>query len=480
MKIDQRKLERQLIGVDRWFNSSKHGSSKDKRGVLHYPTGVGKTYVAILIIKKLFEIDSKHNIVIIVPANIQNQWKSFLDEHLLKRELEYITIYTPHAIINSEIKIQTNTLIVDEIHECYSEELIKVVDRTYIRYDNNLGLTGTYKDSKNRHKFLQVLFPIIDVISEQEAIREGYISPYLEFNLGVTLTAREKEVYQEYSDTIAECMSKFPQGTQLDLASKILSGGKHANGKVYDGKQFAYGYAFSKGWRRDMDLTVDTNNRINDLWNPHKIFGYAVNLLNSIRKRKDLLYNAENKVKVCLDICERFKDLKTIIFSQSTAFADKVDLLLNEREQGISVVYHSNLETILLPSPKTNKLIKFGGTRLKRRAIDRIKSGESRIICTASSLDKGLDIADMGLGLTASGTSNFTQYKQRGGRAKRRDMFNANKVALLINLYVKDSQEERWLDKRQSEATNDIYIVDSIDEITFTPTETVDISINDI
>lgn len=480
MIIDQKKLNRQLIGVDKWFNSSKWGASKDRRGVLHYVTGVGKTYVAVLIIKRLLEEDAKHSIVIIVPANVLSQWENFLGQQMTKKQMSTISLYTPHAIINTQIRIQTNTLIVDEIHECYSDELIKVVDKTYIKYDNNLGLTGTYEDSRNRHRLLMDLFPIVDVISEQEAIREGYISPYVEFNLGVTLTPKEKEWYDAYSDKIADCISKFPKGTGLDLASKCLTGGEHKDGRVYTGQQFVYGYAVSKGWRRDMDLTIEANRKIHELWSPNKIFGYAVSLMNNIRFRKDLLYNAENKVKLCLEICEKFNKTKTIIFSQSTAFADKVDLLLNEKEKGSSVVYHSKLETIYLPSEKTGKLIKFGSTRLKRRAIDRIKSGESRIICTASSLDKGLDIADMGLGLTASGTSNFTQYKQRGGRTKRRDMFNTDKVALLINLYVIDSQEEKWLDRRQSKATNNIYIINRIDEISFNPIEEDDININDI
>src|SRR5690606_12351632 len=99
-------------------------------------------------------------------------------------------------------------------------------------------------------------------------------------------------------------------------------------------------------------------------------------------------------------------------------------------------------------------LIKHGAIRLKRMAIDKIKNGEATRLCTASSLDKGLDIPDLDIGVTASGTSSFTQYKQRGGRTKRKNLFNEDKVALLINLYVKDSKEEDWLKKRQSKSNN--------------------------
>src|SRR5690606_32438599 len=111
------------------------------------------------------------------------------------------------------------------------------------------------------------------------------------------------------------------------------------DGRTYTAAQYVYGYAASKGWRNNLDTSDPTNKLIDNLWNPHKIFGYAQKLLNSIRNRKNLLYNSENKVTACLEIAQKFKGIKTIIFSESTAFADKVDFLLNEIDPNFSVVY---------------------------------------------------------------------------------------------------------------------------------------------
>lgn len=484
VKIDKKKLERQEIGVDKWFNSSRFGATKDCQGTYHYYTGVGKTYTAILVIKRLFRINPKHNIVIIVPANVLNQWKSIIEKTFTKKQQVVINLFTPHYIVNNKVKIQTGTLIVDELHECYSDEFIKVVDGTYIRYDNNLGLTATYEDSKGRHKLIEDKFPIIDAILETEAIKEGYVSPYIEFNIGVDLTEKEKEQYNRLSDVISKNINKFPKGYGLKLATKCLSGDKgrstHKDGKQYTGIQYVYGYASSKGWRKDLDLSNPRDAQINDLWNPSKIFGYAQSLLNAIRHRKNILYNAEEKAQMSLNICFKFYELKTIVFSQSTAFADKLHLMLNEQEANSCVVYHSSLETTMLPSPKTGKLIKFGKTRLKRMAIEKIRNGDARIITTASSLDKGFDVTDLGLGITASGTSNFTQYKQRGGRVKRKDLFNPNKRALLVNLYVKNTRDEDWLKSRQSKSYHTIYWTDDINDISFNPIIKDDITIHDI
>jgi len=471
MQIDKKKLERQQIGVDKWFEVQK--------GTLHYFTGVGKTFTAVLIMKRLFRLNLNHSIVILVPSEIlQKQWNEVLNLNFNKKELYTVEVFTPNYIITNDIRIKTNTLIVDELHEFYSKEFVKTVNKEYIQYDTNLALTATYEDSKGRHADIEELYPIIDEITEEEAIREGYITPYVEFNLSVKLNDVEKSQYESYTKVISNNISKFGKNG-LPLAVKCLSGGKHTNGRIYEGKSFVYGWAAKNGWHKNLNLSNPRDEQINDLWNPSKVFGYAINLMNAIRKRKDLLYHCDSKATTCANIVFKFPNLKTIIFSQSTAFADKLNLTLNNRDPNSSVVYHSQLKTVLAPSPTTGKLIKFGKTRLKKQAMAAIRNNVARILCTASSLDKGLDIPDLTLGITASGTSNFTQYKQRGGRLKR-ILFGEDKVALLINLYAENSKEEDWLVARQSKSTHKVHWIDSVEDISFSPKDKKVFKITDI
>ena len=483
MQIDKKKLERQQKGSDAWFNTNTSNNDNvvmGASGTLNYATGVGKTYTAILIIKKLFRINPLHNIVIIVPSeSLQKQWNVVLKDNFTKKDLIKIEVFTAHWVNLNKVKMKTNTLIADELHEYLSEEFIKVINGTYIRFDNNLGLTATYEDSKGRHKLIKDLYPIIDKITEESAIKEGYISPYIEFNYEVLLTAKEQEEYEYYSKIISENINKFGKGG-LDLATKCLSGGTHSDGKKYDNNHFVFGWASHKGWHTKLDMSNPRDEEINAIWNPHIVFGYAQKLLNAIRMRKNLLYACGSKLTATVEITQKFKELKTIVFSQTTNFADKLHLRLNDINPNSAVVYHSQLNTIMLPSPSTGKLIKFGKTRLKKMALDAITTGKSRIICTASSLDKGFDVPDINLGITASGTSNFTQYIQRGGRVKRKDMFQTNKVVLLVNLYIKNTKDEIWLNKRQSKAKHKIYWVNSLEDITLTPVDTKIFTIDEI
>jgi superfamily II DNA or RNA helicase len=454
MEIDYIRLDRQQLGCNRFFDA-------DCKGALVYATGVGKTYTAILIIKKMFSLFPNTNITLLVPSDITyQQWTKEIETSFNKKQQGLIYLFTPHQIINRDIKIKTDFLIVDELHEFYTEEYIKCINGTLIQFGKNLGLTANYEDSKNRQKSIETIFPVIDKIDEAEAIAKGFISACKEFNLSIALTEKEKEDYQSYSNAISKNLSKF--GGNLELALKCLSGGNH-NGVPMTASQFVFGWAKHKGWNNKMDMTLTTNVEIDAVWNPGLIFGYAKHLMSAIKKRKDLVYNAENKFQIIKNIFFNYPDYKSIIFSQSTDFADRLNKVLNEYNPDSSVVYHSKLKTELRPG-KTGKLLKFGKARLKKEALTKIKTGEALRLCTASSLDKGFDEPSIVLGITASGHSGFVQYNQRNGRVKRK-IKNDDGTILLINLYCENTKEKDWLTKRQSKVKHPINWVDDYNDI---------------
>lgn len=471
MKINEKKLERQELAVYRWNNSSKFGSTKDRVGTFHGTMGFGKTYMAVLAIKYLIKIRDRNHFIIVAPSDaVRLQWKDYITNNFSKKDQSIIEVFTINWILKQGVFIRTLTLILDEIHEYISDERIKVLNGTLVGKEEVLGLTGTGSDNPIVMKVLRELCPIIDEVTEREAIESGYISNFIEYNVSVTLTDEEQIKYNALTKVISENLSKFGRGG-LNLANKCLSGGVHKNGRKYTGIQWAFGWAQHNGWRQNLNKSLDSDAKIDNLWNPHKIIGYARLLINAIRHRKELLYSCSNKVKLTLELTEKFNDIKTIIFSQSTSFSDKVGLLINEQHPNSAVVYHSSLQSVMMPSEKTGKLIKYGKTRLRQRALDRIRKGLSRIIVTVASLDRGFDVEDIRLGITASGTKNPTQYKQRGGRVKRKEtsIFSEDTMVLIINIFVKNTQDELWLKTRQSKSEHIIHTVDSIEDITFKP-----------
>lgn len=463
-----------MLGLQRWKTHSRF-DGKIGWGTLWWETGVGKTYAACILMNKMLSVNNANIFVIVVPgSDLERQWKGEIKSNIAPEYHDNIKIYTAHKLvnlINAGNILESSLLIVDELHEFYTEERLKIFLSGQIVTKYCLCLTADYEDSKGRHKAIEHIVPVVDRITPEEANKEGFTSKFIEYNLAVDFTDIEAEKYRYFSDVISKNLSKFGKGG-LELAQKILNGTKDGRTSA----QWAFAYASHNGWRKDMNLSNPIEAQINEVWAPNKIIGYARTAMDAIRQRKDLVYCSINKIRIARDLAVKFEDLKTIFFSQSTAFADVLARTINKHYENDDqlnhipcVVYHSKIETIVTTDPATGKQKKKGKTVLKREAIEAIKSGKARRISTASSLDKGFDVKDIRLGVTTSGTQNPTQEHQRGGRTKRVESYEEDITVLIINLYTRNSVDEGWLKKRQAKKANVVYWVDSIDDINYTP-----------
>ncbi len=470
MQIDEKKLARQELGVDRWFDNNC-------KGIFGWHTGVGKTFGTSLAIKRIEKLFKDTYFIIVPSSELEKQWKHKITEFFPKHLQERILIKTLHTVLLENIQYEVGTLIIDEIHEFVTEDRLRLIDGSIIKCKRFLGLTAS-DDDKHFWKILKH-YKVVDKISSEEAHQEGYVADFIEYNLGLLLTDTEKETYVSLTNTISKNMPKFENN--LDYAQKVLQGGKAANGVYYSGAGWAMGLAVKKGWKTDLNLQLESHRLINDLWNPSNFIGYARSLINAVRGRKNLLCTATSKYNTTVKLLKKFDKVKTILFSESTDFADKIGIMLNNNDCP-TVVYHSNLKTILKPSPKTGKFIKLGKTRLKRDALEQIRSGKARVLSTAKSLDRGLDITDLRFSITTSGSQNPTQYKQRTGRPTRKEENSifSDVPVLLINLYIVETQDEIWLQKRQSKSKHQPIIVNSIDDISYIPPSNIEFTLEDL
>lgn len=458
MEIDKIREERQIEGVRIWVKTGCNGT-------LFYATGVGKTYVGILAIKRI-ELHRKPLYLIAVPSfEIKKQWEDKLNAVFNKATMSRILVETVHTILTRETIYKDVVLIVDEAHDFATEERIKVLDGTLVKPLAVLCLTAS-ADDKNYWKIIKYA-PIVDTITEEEAREKGFIEEFVEYNLSLSLTAEEQEQYDKHSEIIKEYLPKF--NNDLSLTNRCLAGGKDPKGtQYYSASSWCYAVAVKKGWSPDLNLAKEEHMLINDNWHPEKVVGYANRLMRAVRNRKDLLHSAKSKLLATTLLLDKFNEVKTIVFSEATSFADEVFEEVKNYHK--AVIYHSNLKTIIEASPKTGKPIKIGALRRKRRAIEDIRNGTARVIITSKALDKGFDVVDLRMGITASGSQNPTQYKQRGGRLKRKEqnIFDDTTV-LLVNLYIKGTQDEKWLSARQKNSTHKIIAISSLEEIDFKP-----------
>lgn len=469
MVIDPIKLARQELGVDRWFNNNCEG-------IFDWHTGVGKTFGSELCIKRVEKIE-KGTYVIVVPSDaLLKQWQVKLNQSLPKHLLERILIKTSHILLSEGITYECGTLIIDEIHEFSTEERLKILDRkSIVKSKRILGLTAS-TDDKNFRNIIKYL-SIIDVITKEEAEEKGFVASFVEYNLGLNLSEKELENYQNCTNVVSELMPKFQK--DISLAQKIITGGKDKFDKFWSGAGYAYSLARKNGWKIDLNLNLPEDAKINTEYNPTTLVIQARQLTTAVRVRRDILYNCISKYNATLEIAKKFNKVKTIIFSESIDFADKIGIILNDNNQPTSV-YHSGLKTIMITSPKSGKFIKMGKERLKKLAIQNISNGTSRILATTKALDRGLDVEDLRLSITTSGTQNPTQYKQRNGRGGRKEKgIFGDMPVLLINLYIIETQDEKWLRARQINNTVLPIEVTSVEDINYFPPSNKEYIIDD-
>lgn len=478
-QIDEKRLIRQQQGIELWGKSGK--------GTLKYIMGFGKTFVGIQIIQKVLAKSNNAIINVIVPSDyIRSNWLKYLEEYEL---IDKVTIYTSNEVVSNKYNHFVDLLIVDELHKFTSEERLKIIKGGYIKYRWNLGLTGC-----SIIKEIEEYFPIIDSISEEEALRNKWISNFVEYNLALVLPDIDKLKYEQYSIPISEILSMF-KGT-ADLFNKntksVFKDDYAVLTACFAGKKIPNNYisptlirntlAEKKGWSPTLELTNDYNVMLEDNWNPNVIEQRARMFNDLIKKRNDILINHPLKLKVVLDIYKKFKDVTTICFNESADFADIIVDNLNADGSHTGICYHSNIETKFMSDEKgeiiktkNGTAKKFGKIALRKMAIEGIKANFYKWLVTVKALDEGLDIPNIEMVITTAGTTNPLQYAQRSARGKRVDIYNPNKVTKIINIYFDNfynldnklviSRDLTKLKLRQRGESNNIIWVDDITNI---------------
>jgi len=78
----------------------------------------------------------------------------------------------------------------------------------------------------------------------------------------------------------------------------------------------------------------------------------------------------------------------------------------------------------------------------RKLILSAFKNDIIKVLCSTKALNQGLDIPDANMGIICGITSKSLPMIQRIGRLVR---FQEDKTGEIIILYVKDSQEEKWL-----------------------------------
>ena len=257
-------------------------------------------------------------------------------------------------------------------------------------YEKLLCVTATLPEEPEYKVKLHMIAPTVYHITLDQCVELGIVAPYKIYCRPVSLTASELSDYKSVNNSFVYYKYKLGQFDAFNEAKRIMG---------------------------DSSATGEEK-------------GYAAQFYKSIRERKKIVDFAENKITEFKKLALNNLDKKVLVFSGANDFTDKLAASVDP----LAVVYHSK---------KTKKQ--------RQSALDAFKDGSCNILCSTKALNQGFDVPNANMGIICGLTSKSLSMIQRVGRLIR---FQEGKVGDIHILYVKDSQEQKWLENAVKDLNN--------------------------
>jgi len=386
-------------------------------------TGFGKTY---MLIKHIKEINPNSTTVIVPTIKLKKDWEERIKKEKINTKIKVLVINSA-----SKLSFQTEFLVVDEAHRSLAEQWSKIYNK--IKFKFLIWTTATIERKDERELSFIQKFPIVDNISLEETVKNNWTSKLEIIKVPIELTEQEKKElkkinkqYDNLISTISGNPMKFAQMyiKYLNINNWVLS--KKSNRVFF--KTTIRNILSSKGMDKEAIERVIINNfrkpDTNNFFFKQAL--KAQKFYKLVNERKKFLYNVKNKQVIALKLINKFKDNYKFVISQNIDFLEDLATKLEENTYGL---YHSKMKK------KDKELFykKFNDGRTKIKTL-----------LSAKSLIEGIDIPKLEIGIITSYTSSKIDATQLRGRLSR---LYKNKQPIIFYLYVKDSQEEKWLNE---------------------------------
>lgn len=366
------------------------------KGSIQACTGFGKTRVGLNCIKTLLSRRPGSRVLIVVPTDVlQIQWQNILDSNSL-------SFYCTVAVINTVVKHswQCDLLILDEEHRYAADTFKKVFSK--VQYKMILGLTATFERLDGREEIIAKYCPVIDKITVQEALLNGWVSKFKEY-----LVLIDVDNIDEYKQLNKEFTSHFEFfNFDFDLAMKMI-------GK--DGYKYRIAY-------RDQLLPNNAleEDRINMFKN---ITIHAMGFMRAMQDRKTFINNHLKKTEIANMIIQARPNSKIITFSNNIKMAESI---------AVGEVY----------SGKTSK-------KKGRTTISEFNLKPTGVLNTVKKAIEGLDVKGLSVAINIGIDSSEIKAVQKLGRIIRAE---EGKEAEMFNIIINNTAEVEWFKKSHKNA----------------------------
>jgi superfamily II DNA or RNA helicase len=297
-------------------------------------------------------------------------------------------------VINSAVKEirQYHVVILDEIHR-YASDVFSLIFKN-VGYKYILGLTATFERLDGKEILLQKYAPVIDKITLEDSLINGWVSPYIEYE--VLINVDDIAQYEEMNREFTEHFEFFNYDFGLAMSMVTKDGWKN---------KIKYRDELYKGNDENMKKQV-----------MQSINYHAAQFIKTMTARKSFIYNHPKKLEIARRIMEAKSGSKIITFSANVNMAEAIE--------GGQNVY-------------TGQTSKKKG----RVMLEDFISGQIKTLHSCKKLDEGFDCPDASVAIILGFDSSETKSTQRRGRVVRKF---EDKVAEIFYIVLNNTQETKW------------------------------------
>ena len=355
------------------------------RGVVVLPTGTGKTFAAMLAIKKV----GRPAIVVTPTIDLLNQWHWELSQAFggtigLMGGGDYdiqpltVTTYDSAYIHLERWGNKFGLLVFDECHHLPGPTYAMAAIGSIAPF--RLGLTATPERADGMDDVYPGLIGPIVYRREIKELSGDFLAAYRTERIYVSLSEDEQQRYQKNRDIYKQFVAD----------RNISMGGPN-------------------GWQR----FIFEASRSKEGWEAFRAY----------REQKRLERAAGAKLKKLEELLEKHAIDRILIFT-----ADNATVYAIARQYLVPAITHQTK------------------ARERKQILERFHSGEYSVVVTSQVLNEGVDVPAANVGIVLSGTSTIRENVQRLGRLLRK---RPDKQAVLYELVARGTTEEFSSERRR-------------------------------
>ena len=283
-------------------------------------------------------------------------------------------------------------IILDEIHR-YASDVFSLIFKN-VGYKYILGLTATFERLDGKEVFISKYCPVIDTITLEDALANGWVSPYIEYE--VLIDVDNIEEWNNMNKEFTEHYEFFNYDWNLINTMKGPTGWK--NRQAY----------------RDRICPTDASEAVRKqiLTN---ITYHAMGFMRLMQARKKFITEHPKKVELTRKIIEARLDKKIVTFSKKVSIAEQI---------GYGDVY-------------TGKVSKKRGANI----LENFNNQVAGVLNSCEKINEGLDVKGLSVAIILGLDSAKLKAVQRVGRVIR---YEPGKQAEIFNLILNNTVETKW------------------------------------